>query len=317
MYERINYKMKKFVITIGLVVLIVASVLITYKMHSPIKATKTLSSVDKSIDKTTGKKKITHHATVVSALPKADVTTKKAPFFYNIVGTSTTPKKYPDAGLTKWRESVVNLAKKYPSSLYINGQNTNKVVALTFDDGPDPVNTPKIIKVLHDNNIKGTFFCVGNQIESCKSIIKQAYADGNVIASHSWSHKDFATINAVQINNEVALTENEINKVIGKRPTLIRPPYGDVNDVVLNTLTAQNYKSIIWSIDTLDWEQREAENIVNNVVKNVRPGEIVLMHCNGDKKATTKALPQMILKLKEMGYSFVTVDKLLHLKAYK
>ncbi|HEY8804097.1 MAG TPA: polysaccharide deacetylase family protein, partial [Clostridium sp.] len=148
-------------------------------------------------------------------------------------------------------------------------------------------------------------------------IIKQAYADGDVIANHSWSHKDFTTINAAEINNEVTLTENEINKVIGKRSALIRPPYGDINDAVQNTLTALNYKSIIWSIDTLDWEQREVDNIVKNVVNNVRPGDIILMHCNEDKKVTTEALPQIISKLKEMGYSFVTVDKLLDLSAYK
>lgn len=160
-------------------------------------------------------------------------------------------------------------------------------------------------------------FCIGNQIEGCKSIIKQAYEDGDVIANHSWSHKDFTTINAIEIKNEVTLTEDEINKVIGKRSALIRPPYGDINYAVRNSLKSLNYKSIIWSIDTLDWEQKEVANISNNVVKNVRPGEIILMHCNGDKKATTAALPQIIFKLKKMGYSFVTVDKLLHLPAYK
>ena len=243
--------MKKLLIAFGILVLIIVSFLIIYKIHAPIKTSETLSSVDKSTDK----KNITQHATVVSTLPKisTDATAKKAPLIYNIAGTSIRPKIYPDAALTKWRKAIVNLAKKYPSDLYINGQNRNKVVALTFDDGPDPVNTPKIIKLLHDNNIQGTFFCIGNQIESCKAIIKQAYANGDVIANHSWSHKDFATINAAEINNEVDLTENEINKVIGKRSALIRPPYGDVNDAVLNTLTSLNYKSIIWSTDTLDW----------------------------------------------------------------
>ena len=264
-------------------------------------------------------KNIIQHTTITPTLSQnsSDTTTKKAPLIYDILGTSIKPKIYPDAALTKWRKTVVNLAKKYPSDIYINGQNENKVVALTFDDGPDPVNTPKIIKVLRNNNIQGTFFCIGNQIESCKSIIKQAYANGDVISNHSWSHKDFTTIDAAEINDEVTLTENEINKVIGKRPALIRPPYGAINNAVHNSLTSLNYKSIIWSIDTLDWEQREVANIVNNVVNNVRPGEIILMHCNEGKKATTEALPQIILKLKEMGYRFVTVDKLLDLSAYK
>jgi len=315
MYERFDYFMKKLLIAFGLLVLLIGSFFMPYKIHAPIKISETQSSGDKHTDK----KNIIQPTTIATTPPQtsSDTTMKKAPLIYNILGTSIRPKIYPDAAMTKWRKAVVNLAKKYPSDLYINGQNENKVVALTFDDGPDPVNTPKIIKVLRNNNIQGTFFCIGKQIEACKSIIKQAYADGDVIANHSWSHKDFTTINAAEINNEVTLTENEINKVIGKRSALIRPPYGDINDAVQNTLTALNYKSIIWSIDTLDWEQREVDNIVKNVVNNVRPGDIILMHCNEDKKVTTEALPQIISKLKEMGYSFVTVDKLLDLSAYK
>ena len=307
--------MKKLFIVSGFLVLLIGSVFITYKIHAPIKITETQSSVDK----TTDKKSIIQPTASELTLPQksSDTTTKKAPLIYDILGTSSRPTVYPDAAMTKWRKNVVNLAKKYPSDLYINGQNEKKVVALTFDDGPDPVNTPKIIKVLRNNNIQGTFFCIGKQIEACKSIIKQAHADGNVIANHSWSHKDFATINTAEINNEVTLTENEINKVIGKRPALIRPPYGDTNDAVQNSLIALNYKNILWSTDTLDWEQREVANIVKNVVENVRPGEIILMHSNEDKKVTTEALPQIISRLKEMGYSFVTADKLLEISAYK
>ncbi|MBZ9608301.1 polysaccharide deacetylase family protein [Clostridium estertheticum] len=307
--------MKKLFSVFGLLVLLIGSVFITYKIHAPIKITETQSSVDK----TTDKENIIQPTASELTLPQnsSDTTTKKAQVIYDILGTSSRPTIYPDAAMTKWRKNVVNLAKKYPSDLYINGQNENKVVALTFDDGPDPVNTPKIIKVLRENNIQGTFFCIGKQIEACKSIIKEAYEDGNVISNHSWAHKDFATINAAEIRNEVTLTENEINKVIGKTPALIRVPYGDTNDAVQNSLTTLNYKNIIWSTDTLDWEQCEVDNIVKNVVENVRPGEIILMHCNEDKKVTTEALPQIISKLKEMGYSFVTVDKLLEISAYK
>ncbi|MBU3092278.1 polysaccharide deacetylase family protein [Clostridium sp. CF011] len=307
--------MKKLFNVFGLLVLLIGSVFITYKIHAPIKITETQSSVDK----TTDKENIIQPTASELTLPQtsSDTATKKAQVIYDILGTSSRPTIYPDAAMTKWRKNVVNLAKKYPSDLYINGQNVNKVVALTFDDGPDPINTPKIIKVLRENNIQGTFFCIGKQIEACKSIIKEAYEDGNVISNHSWAHKDFATINASEIRNEVTLTENEINKVIGKTPALIRVPYGDTNDAVQNSLTTLNYKNIIWSTDTLDWEQREVDNIVKNSVENVRPGEIILMHCNEDKKVTTEALPQIISKLKEMGYSFVTVDKLLEISAYK
>lgn len=314
--------MKKLLFLLSLLLIFSGIFFVSYKSQSSIKVSKekpaeNLQKKEITIEKPTENPK--KKDVPIAEEPK---TTKPeivdtAPVFYNILGSSTKPKIYPNAAMEKWRNDVVNLSKKYPSNLYINGQSENKVIALTFDDGPDLINTPKILKILRENATQATFFCIGNQIESCKTIIKQAYLDGNVIGSHSWSHKDFTTLKVAGINNEVTLTENEINKVIGKRPALIRPPYGAVNETTLNSLISLNYKSILWSIDTLDWEQREVDNIVKNVVENVRPGEIILMHCDGDKQITTEALPQIILKLKGMGYSFVTVDKLLNLPAYK
>lgn len=312
MCERFDYFMKKLLLVLSLLIILTGSFFISYKSHSSIKVSQSETSKGVASEE----KPITEKP-IITEPPIISEPIKKQPLFYDILGSSTRPKIYPDAAMTKWRNDVVKLSRKYPSDLYINGQSQDKVVALTFDDGPDPVNTPKIIKILRDNNIQGTFFCVGKQIEACKSIIKQAYADGDVISSHSWSHKDFTTLNAAGISNEVTLTENEINKVIGKRPALIRPPYGAINDSALNSLSVLNYKSILWSIDTLDWEQREVTNIVKNIVENVRPGEIILLHCDGDKQITTKALPLIISKLSEMGYTFVTVDKLLDLPAYK
>jgi peptidoglycan-N-acetylglucosamine deacetylase len=310
--ERFDYFMKKLLLILSLLIILLGSFFISYRPHPSIKVSE--SKISKDIE---NNKKSTAEEPIAKEPVINNEPVKKVPVFYDILGSSTRPKIYPDVAMIKWRSDVVKLAKKYPSDLYINGQDQDKIVALTFDDGPDPVNTPKIIKVLRDNNIQGTFFCIGRQIEACKSIIKQAYADGDVIASHSWSHKDFTSISVASINNEVVLTENEINKVIGKKPALIRPPYGAINDVTLTSLNSLNYKSILWSIDTLDWEQREVGNIVKNVVENVRPGEIILMHCDGDKQVTTEALPQIILKLKKMGYSFVTLDRLLSIPAYK
>jgi len=228
----------------------------------------------------------------------APVEEKKEILIYDILGSSL---KYPDTAMKKWRQDVVDLSKKYPSNLFINGQANDKVVALTFDDGPDGVTTPRILNILKSNNIQATFFCVGNLIENNKSVILQAYSDGNLIESHSWSHKDFTTLNEASINNELTLTENEILKVIGKRPAIIRLPYGSVNDTVENTLISYQYTSVLWSIDTLDWDQRQVDNITKNVVNNVRPGEIILMHCDGDKKVTADALPGIIIQLTEMG----------------
>jgi peptidoglycan/xylan/chitin deacetylase (PgdA/CDA1 family) len=316
--------MKKLLIVLSFLILLIASFFIGYKLLTPTNVTKDAASPskvseEKSSNQPDAAKDISGTTAKQDSISQSSVENNisKAPSFYDILGSCTKPKKYPDAAMSKWRIDMVSLAKKYPSDLFINGQGEKKVVALTFDDGPDPVNTPKILKILRDNNVHATFFCIGKQIEGSKSVIEQAYNDGDVIGSHSWSHKDFTTISTAAINDEVILTENKIYKIIGIKPALIRPPYGSTNDTVENTLTALNYKSILWSIDTLDWEQREPSNILSNVIDNVRPGEIILMHCDGDKKATTEALPNIIIKLKEMGYNFVTVDKLLNCTAYK
>ena len=168
--------MKKLLIAFGLLVLIIGSFFILYKIHSPIK----ISAKQSSRNNVINKKNIIKPIPIAPKLLQlaSTTTTKKTSVIYDILGTSIRPKIYPNVALTKWRKSVVNLAKKYPFDIFVNGQPENKVIALTFDDGPDPINTPKIIKILRNNNIQGTFFCIGNQIEGCKSIIKQAYEDG-------------------------------------------------------------------------------------------------------------------------------------------
>lgn len=147
--------MKKLLISFGFLLLIIGSFFIFYKIHSPVK----ISAKQSSINNDTNKKNIIKPIPIASKLPQPSsiTTSKKTSVIYNILGTSIRPKIYPNAALTKWRKVVVDLAKKYPSDIYVNGQTENKVIALTFDDGPDPVNTPKIIKILRNNNIEGTF----------------------------------------------------------------------------------------------------------------------------------------------------------------
>ncbi len=296
--------MKKIYIFLSAIVILGVSFFISYKFI--IKANNTNDSNNKNSLINPSEKK--------DPTISAPVENKKEILTYDILGSSL---KYPDAAMKKWRLDVVDLSKKYPSNLFINGQAEDKLVALTFDDGPDGVTTLRIVNILKANNIQATFFCVGNQIENNKSSILQAYNDGNLIESHSWSHKDFTTLNEAAIDNELTLTENEIFKVTGKRPAIIRPPYGSVNNTVENILISNQYTSVLWSIDTLDWDQRQVDNITKNVIDNVRPGEIILMHCDGDKKVTADALPGIINQLKEMGYGFVTLDKLLGCPAYK
>jgi peptidoglycan/xylan/chitin deacetylase (PgdA/CDA1 family) len=113
------------------------------------------------------------------------------------------------------------------------------------------------------------------------------------------------------------MTDDAIKNVIGKVPSLVRPPYGIVTDAVLEVARAKGVKLVIWSSDTCDWSQKDALHIAQNVLENVRSGEIVLMHSNCDKLQTAKALPQIIEGLRAKGYKIVTLDYLLKTMAYK
>lgn len=216
------------------------------------------------------------------------------------------------------RESDRAMAVKYPDRVFINGNTMRKQVALTFDDGIDPIITSDILKILKDNDVRASFFVVGKTVLKNSDIVKKAYNDGNLILNHSYNHIELPKAKDQVIKDEIVKTEDAIYSIIGKKPDIIRPPYGEINDNLIKIETDLGYKaSVLWSTDTLDWSQKEPGNIVNNVIDNVRPGEIILMHANEDKAATVAALPVIIKKLKAMGYEIVTLDKILNVQPYK
>ena len=214
-------------------------------------------------------------------------------------------------------EDIIKVAKQYPNDVFLNGDTHKKQVALTFDDGPDGKITPKILDILKQNNVKGNFFFIGENVAKFPKVVKRADKEGNLVLNHSYNHPDFKKENNEEIKNQILKTENVIYKIIGKKPAIIRPPYGDVDGRIVSTILQTDDKIAIWSIDTLDWSQKEKDNIVKNVLDNLRPGDIILMHSNGDKAATAEALPIIIKGIKEKGYEIVTLDKMLNIKAYR
>lgn len=236
---------------------------------------------------------------------------------YDILGYSSKLNKKSKEDMEKWRKEIVELAKQNTDSVFINGNTNKKVVALTFDDGPDSKITPKILDILKENNIHGSFFVIGNRVSLYKSVINRIYKEGNLVLNHSFNHPDLTHLSPLEINRQISKTEDAISEVIGKKPAIIRPPYGATNNEVIEEAKSNDMKIAIWSIDTLDWLEKSPSNIANNVVDNVRPGDIILMHCNQDKLATYQALPTIIKKLKEKGYDFVDIAQLLNIAPYK
>ena len=234
-----------------------------------------------------------------------------------IVGISTKLSKSQSDSMNKWRESILEISKNNRDSVFIDGRTNEKLVALTFDDGPDGKVTPQILKMLKENNIKASFFFIGERVKAYPSVVKQAFDDGNLVLNHSYTHPQLTKENETQIKQEILSTENEIFKIINKKPAIIRPPYGDVNDLVINVCNKLQYKAVIWSIDSMDWANDDENIIIKNIIDNIRPGDIILMHSTQDKARDIKVLSLVIPKLKEDGYRFVELDEMLKIKPYK
>jgi peptidoglycan/xylan/chitin deacetylase (PgdA/CDA1 family) len=218
--------------------------------------------------------------------------------------------------MLQWRRDILVFPQKYPNDVFVNGPN-KKMVALTFDDGPDPITTPKIIAALNQENVKGTFFFIGAKVQKYPEIVKSAYNNGNVIASHSFYHHLLPKKTVKEIHQDLEKTSATIHQVIGKSPALLRPPFGETNDKLVKVAKKDHYKIILWSIDTLDWYQREQSNIQRNVYDNVRNGDIILMHTEDYTLETAKAIPTIIKELKRRGFQIVDVATLLNTSPYK
>ncbi|MCM3078079.1 polysaccharide deacetylase family protein [Brevibacillus invocatus] len=218
--------------------------------------------------------------------------------------------------MDRWRNEIRQFASKHRDEVYINGPN-KKQVALTFDDGPDATVTPAIIRTLDQYGIKGSFFFVGSRVKENPEVVQLAEKSGHLVLGHSYLHEDLTTKNLQGIAADLIQTENEIEQVIGKKPALLRPPFGETDEQVVKAAKQNGNTIILWSIDTLDWSQKEAENIRKNVMDNVRNGDIILMHSNEDKSETANAVPMIISELQQQGFEIVGLDTLLGVKPYK
>lgn len=186
--------------------------------------------------------------------------------------------------------------------------NGKKLIALTFDDGPN-YNTSKIIDVLNKYDIKATFFVLGNRAINNKDILKKMVDSGMEIGNHTYNHLLLTKYDEDKIRSEIEDTSDVIYSATNKRPNLLRPSYGSVNNKIKKVA---NMPIIIWDIDTLDWKYHNSKRITSRVVNKVRDGDIILMH--DIYSASLNALGNIIPILKDNGYEFVTVNELFYYK---
>jgi peptidoglycan/xylan/chitin deacetylase (PgdA/CDA1 family) len=187
---------------------------------------------------------------------------------------------------------------------------THKVVALTVDDGPHYNTTPQILAVLREKKVKVTFFVLGEHAVAHPEIVAQEVADGHEVASHAYSHVFLSKLSKMEIGEQLDKAEKAIT-VAAPKPVLFRPPGGAYNDTVLAEAQTRGYTTILWSVDPGDWRRPSVSHIVENVMSHVKPGGIVLLHDGQYPLPTPEALGIIIDKLREEGYSIVTVSELL------
>jgi peptidoglycan/xylan/chitin deacetylase (PgdA/CDA1 family) len=203
-----------------------------------------------------------------------------------------------------------------------NGPREYMYVALTFDDGPDPVYTPKILDILAEKDVSATFFLVGNHASKHPSIVERIYAEGHSIGNHTNSHRSLVPLSKAATYGEIMMAEEAIEAITGEKPTLFRPPRGVYSKYARELLMEKRYTIVLWDVSSQDWEETRHTDIVNNVLKRVQPGSIILFHdsgniissSGGNRSNTVKALPIIIDRLMERGYSFLTIDEMIILK---
>lgn len=190
---------------------------------------------------------------------------------------------------------------------YYMAHTQEKIVALTFDDGPDPTDTPDVLDILKEKEVRATFFVLGKAAQSNPYLLKRLVKEGHEIGNHSFNH-DYQQRNLIE---EIKQTDHEVFATTGTHTYFYRPPGGFLSKNQLETIKNNGQVVALWSVDSKDWRNPGVKQIVDNVMKNVFPGAIILMHDGGyHRTQTVKALGPIIDVLRARGYRFATLSEL-------
>lgn len=188
-----------------------------------------------------------------------------------------------------------------------------KLVALTFDDGPDPRFTPRILDILKEYQVPATFFVIGQAVQNHQELFKRELAEGHEIANHTFSHQDLVTISEREIELEIDLTNNLLEQLTGKVPDYFRPPRGRFDWRLVEICELRGQTIVLWTVCIENQQMKTPTAMANRVINKVYPGAIILGHDGRlDRSKTVQALPLIITGLKAKGYRFVTLSELLN-----
>ena len=212
-------------------------------------------------------------------------------------------------------EAAEYMAEEFPGSgetegIPVSGEEEpdewGKQIALTFDDGPHPVYTKKLLDGLRERNVKATFFLIGDSITGNEELIQQMQKDGHLIGNHTSSHVQLSKKTTKEAREEIRRTNQRILEVTGKEPVYIRPPFGSWSEE-LETMVPMTV--VLWDVDPLDWKVQDQDKVVRHVLKYVEDGDIILLH--DVYETSVDAALEIIDTLSCQGYNFVTAEELL------
>ncbi|WP_316519810.1 polysaccharide deacetylase family protein [Kitasatospora brasiliensis] len=180
-----------------------------------------------------------------------------------------------------------------------------RVVALTIDDGPDPRHTPTVLALLEQHGIRATFFLIGENAVEHPALVREIADRGHHIANHTWTHPDLRHLSETKVRDELERTSDLLQRTTGRQPTWFRAPGGDWSADSLKVAADLGMRNMAWSVDPRDWARPGTSSIIDTILKNVRPGAIVLNHDGGgDRSQTVAALKAYLPVLIDEGYSF-------------
>jgi peptidoglycan/xylan/chitin deacetylase (PgdA/CDA1 family) len=188
---------------------------------------------------------------------------------------------------------------------YVDGG--RKAIALTIDDGPSPLYTPQVLRILEKYKVKASFSMIGENVTCYQEMAREVADAGHMIVNHTWNHADLALLSASQTRSEIASASDAIHKAVGKTPTMFRAPYGAWSRAALEYCASEHLTPLDWSVDPRDWAMPGVREIVTNIMANTRTGSIILEHDGGGNRSeTVAALKIVIPRLLDEGYHFTT-----------
>ena len=200
------------------------------------------------------------------------------------------------------------LARKRELPVYSVDRDDGKI-AISFDAAWGGEKTIKILDILDENGVKATFFLVDIWTQRFPELVKEIAARGHEIGNHSTTHPKMSSLSREKIAQELEVMSTNVERLIGQRPTLFRPPYGDYNNDVVLTARQNGYEVIQWSVDSLDWKNKGVQPLIDRATKNVKSGDIVLFH--NDSQYIVEALPTILRSYREQGLTAGPVSSVL------